>query len=106
MSYKELFHNENEGVLERYELSKERIGLIINEETIDEKYRDYFVSVARFIESICCFYEDESKRFSENANITFEELREININLYGDILGDAYENSYANPDFAVKKLGE
>ena len=106
MSYKELFYNENEGVLERYELSKERIGLIINEETIDEKYRNYFVSVAKFIESICCFYEDESKRFSENANITFEELRDINTNLYGDILGDAYDESYANPDFAVEKLGE
>ena len=106
MSYKELFYNENEGVLERYELSKERIGLIIHEETIDEKYRDYFVSVAKFIEGICCFYEDESKRFSENANITFEELRDINTNLYSDILGDAYDESYANPDFAVKKLGE
>jgi leucyl aminopeptidase (aminopeptidase T) len=35
-----------------------------------------------------------------------EELKAVNNILYADILPENYEISYANPDFAVKKLGE
>lgn len=106
MSYKELFLEENNEVYERYKLSKERIALMMDEKTIDEKFRGYFVSVAEFITKICDFYEDESKRFSANDTITFAELKEINKSHYEDILEDNYEKSFANPDYAVSKLGE
>lgn len=106
MNYRDLFLKENEEVYERYKLSKERICLIKDEETVDKVYIEYFKKVSGFIIEICDFYEDDSKRFSTNVNISLEELRDINTNLYSDILGDAYDESYANPDFAVKKLGE
>lgn len=106
MNYRDLFLKENEEVYERYKLSKERIRLIKDEETVDKVYIEYFKKVSGFIIEICDFYEDDSKRFSTNANISLEELRDINTNFYSDILGDVYDESYANPDFAVKKLGE
>ena len=105
MSYKELFAKDNEEMLERFNLSRERISLIKNEESVAEIYRDYFASVSRFIGEICDFYDDESKR-SRQTSLTFAELKELNANLYIDILNDNYKTSYANPDYAVEKLGK
>ena len=36
-------------VRERYELSKERLGVIMLEETVKEPYRDYFRKTAEFL---------------------------------------------------------
>ena len=106
MNYRDLFLKENEEVYERYKLSKERISLIQNEETVDKTYIEYFKKVSEFIIDICDFYEDESKRFPANADISLTELKKINESHYKDILGDNYEVSFANPDYAKKTMGE
>ncbi len=89
---------------ERYELAIERIRSILNEDTVNEKYRDYFQSVAKFILEI-----DEIKNRLEvkpNTDCTFEELKKENQNIYRDVVGANYEESFANPSFAVSKMGE
>ncbi len=89
---------------ERYELAMGRIRSIVKEETVAPAYRDYFQSVARFVLEI-----DAIKRRLENKSnerCTMEELKEENERIYRDIVGEAYEISYANPTYAVAKMGE
>ena len=40
MDYRILFKEENEAIMERYELSMERIGEMAGEETVPVPYRD------------------------------------------------------------------
>lgn len=89
---------------ERYELTIERIRSIINEETVDAAYRDYFRKVAEFIMEI----HDIRNRIQVKPNVscTLEELKKENENIYRDVTGTNYEKSYANPAYAVAQLGE
>lgn len=87
---------------ERYELTIERIRSILDEDTVDIVFRDYFRKVAEFILEI----EEIRKRLEKNADATFEELQKENQSIYRDITGDNYEESFANPAFAVAELGE
>lgn len=89
---------------ERYELAMERIRSIAKEETVSERYRDYFQCVAAFILDIQTIYERLEKE--PNETCTLEELKKENAWIYRDIIGDCYETSYANPAYAVAKLGE
>ncbi|MFI3212022.1 MAG: aminopeptidase [Eubacteriales bacterium] len=91
-------------MLERYELSIDRIKEIQTEEILTGNIRDYFVTVAKFIEGI-----EETLQFIKESKIeecTLEELQDRNHKLYEDVLPDRYEASYANPTYAVAKLGE
>ena len=107
MGYKELLKEENDSVLERYELAMERILLFLEEETaIEEPYRDYFTRTASFLQMM-----DTLKKHADSedmADVSFEEMRQYNKSLYQDILNEngAYDKSYANPAYAVKKLGK
>ena len=89
---------------ERYELALERIRAIVKEETVAPIYRDYFRCVAEFILEIHEIYERLTKR--PNTVCTLEELEEENQHIYRDVLGAAYEASYANPAYATMKMGE
>lgn len=42
----------------------------------------------------------------ELNGLSLEALAELNHSLYADILPDNYEKSYANPDYAARRLGE
>lgn len=89
---------------ERYELTLERIRAIVTEDTVNEKYRDYFQSVANFILEIHAIKNRlESK---PNIDCTLEELRNENEKMYRDVLSENYEMSFANPSYAVAKMGE
>ena len=89
---------------ERYELTLERIRAIVTEDTVNEKYRDYFQSVANFILEI---YTIKNRLESKsNIDCTLEELRNENENIYKDVLSENYEMSFANPSYAVAKMGE
>lgn len=68
---------------ERYELSLNRIKEISENPEVDEAFMGYFSFVARFIIMISSPSYD----------------KEYNKMLYEDIVGDNYENSYANPKF-------
>ena len=58
---------------ERYELAIERIRSIVNEDTVNEKYRDYFQDVANFILDIDAIKERLETK--PNGDCTFEELK-------------------------------
>ncbi len=106
MGYRELLKEENESVSERYELAMGRILTFLEGDTrIEEPYLDYFHKTAGFVKMM-----DELKKHVDTEdmrNSSFEEMQEYNRTLYSDILNDggAYEKSYGNPAYAVKKLG-
>ena len=89
---------------ERYELTIERIRAILTEKTVDVIYRDYFQKVASFILQV----EDIRERMEKKPYVvcSIEELAEENRNIYWDIVNENYEESYANPVYAVAELGE
>ena len=88
---------------ERYELAIERVRSIVNEDTVNEKYRDYFQDVANFILDIDAIKERLETK--PNGDSTFEELKNENENIYKDVLSENYEMSFANPSYAATKMG-
>lgn len=95
---------ENEIVKERYDLAIARCMEIVGEDAVSEKYKDYFVKTAGFILLI-----DEVYTSLKNGSFyrkKIEEMAAVNRRLYEDILPENYAHSYANPDYAVEKLGE
>ena len=87
----------------RYELAIERIENIKGENTVSEKYRDYFRTLADFVLLV-----DKLKEKIENGEyykFSIEELACWNTHLYDDVLGEHYKTSYANPIFATEKFG-
>lgn len=109
VKYKELFKENNEDVDERYILMMERIDSLLDGEDASlsgNKYKDYFIKTAQFIKRL-----DEWKRFVYNGGLEKEDLEVLknwNVKLYEDIIEEtgAYGTSYANPSYAVEKLGE
>lgn len=103
MKCREIYREQNEAVLERLELSMERIREICTEEMNDKNFEDYFRKTAKFICHIEKLVEKIENDWLKTA--TEEELRMENAALYKDILPENYEHSYGNPDYAVEKLG-
>lgn len=89
---------------ERYDLTIERIQGIAKEETAAPVYRTYFQTVAEFILEIDAVLKRIQIKPVEEC--TLEELQKENESIYRDVLGQHYENSYANPAYAVAELGE
>lgn len=89
---------------ERYELAGERIRSICEEQTTSEPFLDYFRKLAGFVGMI-----DELKRCIGDGSywkLPLSELEAWNQRLYEDILPGRYEQSYADPAYAVKMTGE
>lgn len=104
MNYYKLFEQENGEVEERLALYQERIRAIGTENSVAEPFLGYFVKVADFIEKM---YElSETIKSEKDRSYSLEQLQRLNASLYEDIAGTAYEQSYANPSYAVEKLGE
>lgn len=104
MNYQEILREENETVEERHTLVMERIALVQGEETTAEPYRGYFRTMAAFIERM-----EETRRRQEAGelkNLELSELQALNHRLYEDVLPEHYGESFANPAYAVRVLGE
>ena len=93
-----------EYLVERYELAIERIGQIKDEHVPEGEWNSYFVSVAAFLEKISEYYAFVREGGLETADL--ETLQKWNACLYEDILEKNYEESYANPTYAVNIFGE
>lgn len=90
----------DECMKERYELAETRIREIITENTVKEPFGTFFRKMAEFL-SMAAEVMDE-----DDAEFSIKELKERNYRFYKDILPENYENSYGNPAYAVKKLGD
>lgn len=92
---------------ERLELALLRIREIPGEDFQGAEllpWKEYFTTVAKFLLLI-----EDTRQFLEQgkqAAATRKELQQRNRALYEDILPENYENSFANPAYAVKMLGE
>lgn len=104
MKYWEMFREENEAVAERHELALERIRQFAAEETVEEPYRDYFRRTAEFI----LMAEDVfgKQNSGELEKLDLDEAKALNHRLYEDVLPGQYGESYANPVYAVERLGQ
>ena len=110
-------------VEERFLLAEERIRSILEElkeaencnedqeegnvravKSMPASYKKYFGKVADFLLLMTdtCRYVAEGRLYLASL----EELKEKNHKLYEDILPEHYEESYGNPAFAVRQLGE
>ena len=89
---------------ERYELAAGRIRDMRTEETVEPPFREYFQKMADFVGMI----DEVRMKLTDGIfrEMGLGELAEWNRRLYQDILPGAYETSYANPSYAVRKLGE
>jgi leucyl aminopeptidase (aminopeptidase T) len=104
MKYLELFKTDNEEIRERFDLSMERIEAILEEKTVKEPLLDYFQKVATFVLKIKNLVQLVQDNKLETMNL--DELKELNQSLYFDVMISNYRESYANPAFAVTKLGK
>lgn len=89
---------------ERYVLAVERIREIPTEQACGEKLQKYFHSMAAFVLSMDEVWKEVAD--GRLRQMTLEELQDLNRKLYEDILPEHYEESYANPEYAVNCLGE
>lgn len=104
MKYWEMFREENEAVEERHELALERIGQFADEETVEEPYRDYFRRTAEFILMIEDVFVMQKR--GELEKLDLKAMEALNHRLYEDVLPGQYGESYANPAYAVARLGQ
>lgn len=94
---------------ERYELAAERVRGIRRETgegsaVVPLDMRDYFAKVSAYLVQMMDTYEEiDNGSFYE---MPLEQLQKRNRELYEDILPEKYETSYANPVYAIDRLGE
>lgn len=91
---------EKDSIEERLVLAWDRILEIPHEQIIKQPYRDFFQEMARYL------LTGKEQMHTSYTDYTLEELQQMNQNMYGDLLPEAYETSYGNPAWAVKQMGE
>lgn len=91
-------------IFERYEIATSRIREIINEDTVSEPFKSFFCKASEFI----CKIDDLNSiiKSGEINDFSLDQLKELNKSLFEEIYGENYEESFANPEYAVKTLGE
>lgn len=103
MKYQEYIEEITEELEERLELVMLRVKSMAEEKGITGAYADYFQSVALYIDKLYQVWQKvncgEAKAFLKDEGI------QLNQELNHMFLPQNYENSYANPTYAVKMLG-
>ena len=91
-------------IFERYEIATSRIREIINEDTVSEPFKSFFCKASEFI----CKIDDLNSiiKSGEINDFSSDRLKELNKSLFEEIYSENYEESFANPEYAVKTLGE
>ena len=91
-------------IFERYEIATSRIREIINEDTVSEPFKSFFCKASEFI----CKIDDLNSIIKSGKinDFSLDRLKELNKSLFEEIYSENYEESFANPEYAVKTLGE
>lgn len=91
-------------ILERYEIATSRIREIINEDIVSEPFKSFFCKASEFI----CKIDDLNSiiKSGEINDFSLDRLKELNKSLFEEIYSENYEESFTNPEYAVKILGE
>lgn len=119
----EEIERENETMRERYHLAVERIEKIAEEakQNLETKFAWYFIKTSAFLLQVKEVVAMAEKQ--EIQTLSLEALQQLNDGLYQDLMDTKdkdkeeeileespirfdYCHSYANPDYAVKQLGE
>ncbi|MCR4942881.1 MAG: aminopeptidase [Clostridium sp.] len=104
MNFVELFKKENSKFLKEYEECIEKVQLIKDDKSVEGQLRNYFLEVSDFILNL--------KRITDNVEsgdiekMSLEEIKDLNKDIFKDILLENYDMSFANPSFAVSTLGK
>lgn len=104
MKYLELIHETNENLEERMELVMGRIAEIANGASETGIYASYFKTVANYL--LLLYEVIEYTKENKIDKMPIAQAKELNYRLFEDIFEKAYQTSYANPTYAVKKLGK
>ena len=94
----------DEWMQERWMLAVQRIAEITQEKAVPEPFGTYFRKTASFLEMVRELAEKIEKE--ETKDWTLKQWQDCNERLYEDILPEHYEESYGNPSYAVRELGE
>lgn len=102
MKYQELIRETNEALEERLLLVTERLREIADTPEVGEPFDAYFQTVANYLLLQNRILQNQ---ISQSQIISTEQGKEFNDALYSEFLTENYENSFANPVYAVKTLG-
>ncbi len=110
MTIKNLYKQENQNSQKKYEKSIESIKEIVQKTQNFEAYPDkkefieFFYDLGLFILKMYKFEKyDQTDYFSSRSTL---ELMEENKSFFTDVLPENYNTSWANPTYAVQKLGD
>ncbi|WP_455503734.1 aminopeptidase [Blautia sp.] len=100
--------------MERYALAKERVSEIKEEKAVPEPYLDFFQKTAAFLTKnvevmdgvVLPGAKEKPRKLTGAADLSMDEWKKLNQDLYEDILPENYGTSYGNPVYACEKLGE
>ena len=106
MTYYKDITAEYEDIEDRYELMVERIRSITKEETVDMRYRDYFVRTGEFLLQLDKVIEKVKSGMPISESCTAGELQQLNAALYQDVMPENYETSYCNYEYTRQMFGE
>lgn len=89
---------------ERMQLALDRLQVIVEEKTVPQPFCAYFQKTGKFL----LFVHELATKQESGAlkSASLEEKQQLNKELYEDIVGEAYEESYGNPAYSVKVLGK
>ena len=90
--------------MDRYELAMERIRQIKNDKKSELSFHDFFNCVADKIIKIDEL--KEKREAGEYLSLSLDKLKQLQDEIYFDELECNYTNSYLNPEYAFKKLGD
>ena len=100
----EIFYSENDEILERYALAKDRVAEAIGAGglgSVPKVYRGFFEESGEYLAEVFGYYDetDGNGVFSESYLAARQEK------LWRHVMPDGYETSYLNPAVAVKSCG-
>ncbi|MFP4698388.1 MAG: aminopeptidase [Eubacteriales bacterium] len=106
--YRQLYKEENNSVLSRYQNMINQVSAIVRETEPErpEKpaFRHYFNRVGNFIKMLVDLEKVLDVNYFEEQS--FQELEKKNNDIYEDLIADRYLYSYANPKNCVKIFGK